>query len=174
MKETTCCFSGYRPEKMPRDISPGRDSFRRMMASLRRECLRASEDGYTTFLSGMSRGFDLWAASVVLELQDHGLGIELWAAIAFHGMEQHWEPEWQKLYQYVLHRARHTFTCFDAYQRGCYTVRDRLLVEHSSRMICYYDGVPGGTEYTVNYAKHSGLDIYNLADRQPRLEGFPE
>lgn len=172
MKQTTCCFSGYRPEKMPQDTRPGSDAFRRMIDALRCECLRAVEDGYTVFLSGMSRGFDLWAASIVLELQERGLKIDLWAAIAFHGMEQYWEPEWQALYERILRRARHTFACFDVYQPGCYTIRDRLLVERSSRIICYYDGVPGGTEYTVNYAKRTGLEICNLADPQIHLNGF--
>lgn len=172
MKQTTCCFSGYRPEKMPPHLHPGTDSFREMIDALRCECLRAAESGYTAFLCGMSRGFDLWAASVVLELQERGLEIELWAALAFPGMEQYWEPEWQRLYRRALRAARHTFSCFDQYQPGCYTVRDRLLVDRSSRIICYYDGISGGTEYTVNYAKRSGLDVYNLADPQIRFENF--
>lgn len=163
MKKHTCSFSGYRPEKMPPDVHPGTPAFERMIQDLRRECLRAVEDGYTVFLSGMSRGFDLWAAAVVLELQEGGLPIELWAAIAFHGMEQYWEPAWQEAYRRALYGARHTFCCFDRYQPDCYTVRDRLLVDRASRMICYYDGTPGGTEYTVNYAARLGLDIRNLA-----------
>ena len=172
MQQTICCFSGYRPEKMPADMAEGTPEFDRMLCRLRTAILRAAEQGYTVFLSGMSRGFDLWAAEVVLELQDRGLDIALWAAIAFHGMEQYWEPEWQARYDTALRRARHTFAICDRYEPGCYTRRDAFLVQRSSRCICFFDGVPGGTEYTVNAARRAGHTIVNLADNQLVLHEF--
>lgn len=173
LKQKVCCFSGYRPEKMPDDMWEGSAAFAEMQARLRQEILRAAELGYTAFLSGMSRGFDLWAAEEVLALNEqYGLELELWAAIAFHGMETYWEPEWQERYTDVLLRSRYTFSVCDTYRPGCYSERDSFLVERSSRVICFYDGVPGGTEYTVNLARRNGLDICNIADEQQVLAGF--
>ncbi|MGN1030944.1 MAG: SLOG family protein, partial [Butyricicoccaceae bacterium] len=160
------------PEKMPAGMAEGTPGFNQMRSHLRIAILRTAEQGYTAFLSGMSRGFDLWAAEVVLELQDRGLDIELWAALAFHGMEEYWEPEWQTRYNTVLRRARHTFAVCDRYEPGCYTKRDAFLVQRSSRCICFFDGVPGGTEYTVSAARRAGHAVVNLADPQQVLEGF--
>lgn len=169
MKQTICCFSGYRPEKMPPNMQEGSPDFTQMMQSLRHAILRSAECGYTIFLSGMSRGFDLWAAEAVLDLQQSNPDLQLWALLAFHGMERYWEPEWQTRYTSVLRRARHTFSVCDRYEPGCYTRRDAELVRRSSRCICYFTGIPGGTEYTVQHARRSGLYIVNLADGQLSL-----
>lgn len=166
MKSSICCFSGYRPEKMPADLSEGTAAFSNMLQHLRQSILRASNISYQHFISGMSRGFDLWAAEAVLELQQQGCAIDLWAVIAFPGMEQYWEPEWQQRYHAVLTQAAKIFSVSDKYTPMCYHQRDRYLVEHSNRCICFFDGVPGGTAYTVRYARRCGLSIDNLAERQ--------
>jgi len=36
------------------------------------------------------------------------------------------------------------------------------MVDHISRMMCYYDGDKGGTKYTVKYAEQNNLQITNL------------
>lgn len=164
MTQNVCCFSGYRPEKMPADMFEGSAKFQKMLSDLRLAITRASEQGYTVFLSGMSRGFDLWAAQTVLELQEDGLPIELWAAIAFHGMENGWEDDWQGRYHHAMKHSRYTFAICDSYEPGCYSRRDSFLVEKSSLCICYFDGVPGGTEFTVNAARKAGHGIINLAE----------
>ena len=166
MKSSICCFSGYRPEKMPPDLPEGSPAFAELLQRLRQYIPRASRAGYRHFLSGMSRGFDLWAAEAVLELQEQGCAIDLWAAVAYPGMEQYWEPEWQQRYHAVLSHAAKVFPVSGKYARECYTLRDRFLVEQSSRCICFFDGTPGGTAYTVQYARRSGLAIDNLADQQ--------
>ena len=41
------------------------------------------------------------------------------------------------------------------YYRECFLRRNDYLLSHSSRVICYFDGVPrGGTYYTVRRAEH--------------------
>lgn len=169
MRETVCCFSGYRPEKMPAGYTEGSAPFADMQRALRAAILRAHRHGCRHFLSGMSRGFDLWAADAVLALQRDGLPIDLWAAVAFPGMQRGWEKLWQARYQDALTRAARVSALFERYTPECYTVRDRFLVEQSCRCICFFDGTPGGTAYTVRYARRRGLVIDNLADRQLSL-----
>lgn len=166
MNTAVCCFSGYRPEKMPHDMTEGSPAFLDMLSRLRSAILLASQTGCRYFLSGMSRGFDLWAAETVLELKHSGYDIRLWAAIAFPGMDAYWEPEWQQRYTDVLLQADRIFPVAQKYSPECYTARDRFLVQQSSRCICFFDGVPGGTSYTVGLARRSGLAINNLADMQ--------
>lgn len=66
----TCCFSGYRPEKMPfRTYDP--DAVQALEAALDRAVEYAVSQGYHTFLSGMAAGFDIWAAEAVIRARAH-------------------------------------------------------------------------------------------------------
>ena len=66
----TCCFSGYRPEKMPfRTYDP--DAVQALEAALDRAVEHAVSQGYHTFLSGMAAGFDIWAAEAVIRARAH-------------------------------------------------------------------------------------------------------
>lgn len=172
MKSSICCFSGHRPEKMPAGMEEGTSAWNDLNHQLRLSICDAADRGYRHFLSGMSRGFDIWAAEAVLALARQGMNIDLWAAIAFPGMQQHWEADWRTRYDDVLSQARRVFPLFDQYQTDCYTARDRFLVEQSSLCICYFDGTSGGTEYTVACARRAGLLIENLAD--PQLSVDPD
>jgi uncharacterized phage-like protein YoqJ len=40
--------------------------------------------------------------------------------------------------------------------------RDRYMVDHSSRLIAVYDGLLGGTMYTLTYAMRGGVDTVIL------------
>lgn len=57
-----CAFTGHRPEKIT-------NSEGRIIIELKKEILKAIGDGYRVFLAGMSRGVDLWAADIVIELR---------------------------------------------------------------------------------------------------------
>ena len=59
-RKKRCCFTGHRPEKLgvPSQV---------VKAGLERAIDEAIQDGYRTFISGMSRGTDIWAAQIVLD-----------------------------------------------------------------------------------------------------------
>ena len=83
LRPVTCCFSGYRIEKMPfrnEDYPAARELF----AALDAAVAEAAADGCTRFLSGMSTGFDLWAAEAVLRARA-ALPVQLLCAVPFDG-----------------------------------------------------------------------------------------
>ncbi|MGE4548934.1 MAG: SLOG family protein [Intestinibacillus sp.] len=171
LRTSTCCFSGYRPEKItgcPAEET-GIPAF--LAAPLHEAVCAAAAQGCTHFVTGMSRGFDLWAAQTVLELAD-ALHLSLICAIPFDGQDADWAPAWRTLYDQVLRRAAQVYLLSPTYTPGCFHARNRFLVDAATRLICYYDGLPGGTAYTVRYARHCGLELVNLADPQLALEGF--
>lgn len=43
-----------------------------VIAWLDAEIRKAIDDGFVTFISGMARGVDIWAAEIVLRLRDAG------------------------------------------------------------------------------------------------------
>ncbi len=161
-KSEACCFSGYRPEKfnLPQDHTAA------MLAPELETAVRhAVQDGYRLFVTGMSRGFDLWAAQTVLRLRQE-MPVKLLCAIPFDRQSQGWEPEWQTLYHEILLNADFVQSLSHEYTPDCFFIRNRFMIEGCSRLICWYDGCPGGTRFTVQCAKRRGLELVNLADRQ--------
>ena len=49
------------------------------------------------------------------------------------------------------------------YTHYCMLQRNRYLVDHSSRLVCYLIRDTGGTAYTVRYALQQGVPVENLA-----------
>ena len=161
--QTTCCFSGYRPEKFDHAAPPAE-----LPHLLDRAVADAAGEGFTTFLTGMSRGFDLLAAEAVLRARAH-TPLRLFCCLPYERQAAEWEPEWRARHTRVLLAADHTYCLSPAYRMGCYHARNRFMVDASARLICWFDGAPGGTAYTVEYARAKGLAIVNLADRQLSL-----
>ena len=48
------------------------------------------------------------------------------------------------------------------YDRGCMLRRNRYMVDRSAMLIAVYDGMLGGTMYTISYAMRQGLEIVTL------------
>jgi uncharacterized phage-like protein YoqJ len=125
--------------------------------------------GHNTFIMGACYGFDLMAAEVVLakmaELRDGNLdNIRLVAAVPFTNQPETFSAADRDLYYLVLDQCSEVETLNDEYRRGCYSERNRWMVDHSSHLICYWNGRPSGTGHTVKYARKKGLKIVNLHD----------
>ena len=124
----TCCFSGHRPEKIF-------ESEQKIKTALLCEIKKSIGEGYTTFISGMANGFDLWAANAVIELRKKGAPVALICALPFPG----------------FNRINSSFS-----------ERNKWMVDRSAKLISYYNGEAGGTRSTVLYAEKSGVRVVNL------------
>lgn len=164
-RHATCCFSGYRPEKMPPTL-PDHPSIPAPLYDPLCDAIRAAhQQGCTHFLSGMSRGFDLWAAQAVLLLRRE-LPLHLVCILPCGGQSMGWETPWRAVHDTVCTQADAVYKLAPQYYAGCFHARNRFLADVSARLICYFDGHSGGTKYTVRYATAAGLAIDNLADAQ--------
>lgn len=166
-RSKTCCFSGYRIEKMPF----GADDLRAVQAleaMLDRAVHAAAARGYTRFLSGMSTGFDLWAAEAVLRAREQA-PVQLLCAVPFDKQADRYPADWKRRFNHCLLAADQVYALSRRYFAGCYAARNRFMVDASSLLICYFDGRPGGTAQTVHMAEQSGLEIINLAMYQLKL-----
>lgn len=155
MRKHRCCFTGHRPEKLglPEE---------QVKVALKKEIQTASQEGYSVFISGMARGVDLWAAELVLDLRDRGEAVRLICAVPFPGFELRWEPGWRETYQSVLKRADLVQCICDQYSEHCFQLRNRWMVDHSSRVIAVYNGTGGGTRNTLEYAEAQGVLIRRI------------
>lgn len=141
----------------------GRRTYRGEASDALERTLEALYDrGFRTFLSGMAVGFDLAAAEAVLALRERRRDVRLIAAIPFHGQENRFGLLDRQRYRRVLAEADDAEVLSPAYHRGCYAVRNNFLTDHASLLVAWYDGMPGGTHYTVCRARRSGMEIVNL------------
>ncbi len=148
-----CAFTGHRPEAVI-----GAEG--KIIVELRKEILKAIDDGYRVFLTGMSRGVDLWAADIVIELRRYNKDLKLMCVIPFDGMDERWPVDWKKHYRLVLKQADWIQVLSDQYYKEAYQARNKWMVNHVARLIGVYNGQPSGTGNTIRYAQDQGIDIH--------------
>ena len=150
-----CCFTGHRPERLGMPEA-------KVISSLKKEIRTAITDGFQTFISGMARGVDLWAAEIVLALRDEGAAVRLICASPYRGFENRWSREWQERYRRVMERADLVrFICHE-YSKDCFQRRNQWMVDHSVRVIAVYNGQPSGTRNTIEYARRCEVPVVLL------------
>lgn len=158
IREHCCCFTGHRPEK----LLPQWDE-QTVVEALEKEICQAITDGFTTFLTGMARGVDIWAGETVLRLRDARTPIHLICASPYAGFESRWSVNWQQRYNAIMQAADHVNFICPGYSRSCFQTRNIWLVDHRARVIAVYNGQPGGTRNTLQYAKKQGICAIILA-----------
>lgn len=146
------CFTGHRSEKLNKSEAE-------IVASLEREIRAAITDGFQTFISGMARGVDIWAAEVVLRLRDNGAPIHLIAASPYQGFERAWSSAWQSRYASALAGADIVRFISPQYDRGCFQRRNEWMVDHAGRVIAVFNGEKGGTKNTIDYAERQNIPV---------------
>ena len=152
LRQHCCCFTGHRPEKL-------NTSEKEVKAALHEQINQAIRDGLTVFITGMARGIDLWAAEIVLDLRKNNKEIKLICAIPYDGFETRRSPSWQQLYRYVLAEADLKQVISKGYHAGVYQVRNKWMINHSSRVIAVFNGQSGGTKNTIDYANRQGVPV---------------
>lgn len=151
----TCCFTGHRPDHLPEDF---RELYSRIDTAVR----QAVDDGYNTFLTGMAIGFDRMAGYTVLQLKHRGFPVRLICAVPYKGFAEGSRDEWRELSLTLLEQADAVEYICPKSHPGCYQLRNRWMVDHSSRVIAYYADVKGGTRDTVRYAEKKNIPVTNL------------
>ncbi|MCC8043282.1 MAG: DUF1273 domain-containing protein [Oscillospiraceae bacterium] len=166
--EKTACFTGHRPEKLSSDSY----KLNLIKQMLRNAAFDAAVRGYTTFFTGMQRGTDLWAAKTVFELTDR-FPVEVVAVYPFRDIGKSYKGEDAELFEEIQKKAADTIIISESYYGGCYSARNKYMVEHSSHIIAIVEDYNSGTGQTIAYAKKRGLStdiidlkktFYDLAD----------
>ena len=152
MRKHRCCFSGHRPEKLSQSPSE-------VQQWLSEQISGAVEEGFVTFITGMAMGVDIWAGEIVLHLRESDPRIHLIAAVPWPGFAARWNEEWKKQYYDLLHKADLVRYISKNYDPSVFSRRNIWLVDHSAKVIAYYNGEEGGTKETLDYAKSQGIEI---------------
>lgn len=162
-KQSTCCFTGHRPQSLPWGFDEEDKRCVKMKEQLKGEVVKAIENGYTTFISGMALGFDIIAAEVVLELKEKHPNIKLVGALPCKTQDKFWKEKDKQRYKNVLNKLDDIRCIYDNYNgKKCMIERNHYMVNNSSLVIALFNGTKGGTKTTINYAKKQGLKIVVL------------
>ena len=164
-----CCFTGYRPHRF--DFSPDGLRPEQVQAALGSLIRTLYEEGYRTFISGMSAGVDLWAAAEVLSLRESDAAVELVAAVPFAGQESRWSIPLQREYRRILDNCQKIEYLFSekeaaADPSACYRQRNHWMVDRADTVVavCELDVADSrtGTASTVRYARRLQKRIFYI------------
>lgn len=154
-------FTGYRESKLPffGNDDPLLADLKNRLSEVIRELIR---DGAEEFYSGMALGVDTYAAEAVLLAKEQFSGIRLIAVIPCADQDKLWNAAQRQRYREILAQCDRTITISASYDKGCMQKRNRALVELCDILVAVYDGKPGGTQYTIDYARKIGRKIIEL------------
>ena len=146
-----CCFAGHRPEGILLSEATAKDW-------LRYQIQQAIAANYTTFITGMGMGVDIWAAQIVIGLRAANPSIHLIAVEPYPSFAAKWSEEWRSAYQEVITKADLVKRISQLYTPDAINNRLYWIVDHSSRLIAIYNGTKGYTGSFVDYAQTQGLE----------------
>lgn len=147
-----CCFTGHRSEK----LSQSPEEVKQWLAI---QIEAAIADGFLTFITGMGMGVDIWAGEIVLRLRESDPRLHLIAVVPWPGFSVRWNAEWKQRYNDVIRRADLVKFVRKSYESSIFTRRNTWMVDHSARVIGYYNGEDGGTKDTIEYAESQGVEV---------------
>ncbi len=158
-RDTTCCFTGHRPEKLPWKFNEEDTRCIELKARLRQAAEQAYADGYRHFITGMARGCDQYFAEIILELRQKCPDVTVEAAIPCEEQASRWKDSERERYFRLVEECDLETMVQRHYDKGCMQRRNRYMVDRAARLIAVYDGMLGGTMYTIHYAMQRGVDV---------------
>lgn len=161
-KETTCCFTGPRPKRLPMNGNEYSAEIAALKVELRRAVNEAYDDGFRFFMNGMAEGFDVFSAEAVLELKKEHQDAALIAVLPYSKAPQNHSAEICRRIENILLGADFVYSLGEEHVLGCEHRRNAYMVENSSRIIGYYNGLSSGTAHCWNLALEKGLETVNL------------
>ncbi len=161
-RETTCCFSGHRPEKLPWGENEADPRCITLKARLRDAVEAAYSEGMRHFICGMARGCDFYFAELVLELRQNRPDITLEAAIPCATQSQRWPRPERERWQALVSACDQETLIQEPYTPDCMLRRNRYMVDHSALLIAVYDGTSGGTRRTLEYALRQKVPFVDI------------
>ena len=168
-RESTCCFTGHRPDKLPWGTDESDPRCAALKRRLEEALERAYQSGMRHYICGMARGTDLYFAQEVLNLRRRHPNVTLEAARPCESQSDSWPKEERERYQSILDQCDYETLIQHQYSRGCMQRRNRYMVDRSALVLSVYNGEPkGGTAQTLLYAIRQGVKTEILEWKEDR------
>jgi len=161
-RQSACCFTGHRPGKLPWKYEEADSRCAALKVRMADAVAAAYDEGYRHFLCGMAMGCDLYFCETVLSLRSAHGDVTLEAVIPCPTQSDSWPASQRERYHRLVEACDYETLVSEKYTPDCMQRRNRYLVDHASLLIAAFDGSPGGTQYTIQYALRRGLAITDL------------
>ena len=154
-RDTAVCFTGHR--------YIGKEEADELSDKLDLLIERLIDKGYKTFLAGGALGFDTLAAKRVTEAKKARPDVSLVLVLPCRDQTKMWS-DLSRINEYreLKDAADDIIYIQTFYDHNCMMKRNKYLIDSSSLCVAYFNGRPGGTMKTVNYAKKEGVTVLNL------------
>ena len=149
-----CCFLGTMPGPRPVDD---------VKVALENRILEAIKEGYTTFITGMVYGPEIWAGNIVVRLRRENKKLRLIAAVPFEGFEERWSGQWAEDYAALLKQADKVMYLEKTKTRDSYRKRNEWAVNHSSCVIAVTDAKSEGLKASLAFARKQKIKVVTMA-----------
>lgn len=159
LSKSALCFTGHRPDK----LGHSRQEEDELRLRLHQRIIQAISEGFTQFYCGMAMGTDIIAGELVVSLRQQYPELRLIAVVPFPQQSRSWPMSWRVRWTCLIRQADQQVVLYPDYCRGCYHARNRYMVNHVQRVIAVYDGSPGGTATTIQYARQKGVPVEIVA-----------
>ena len=161
-RDNSCCFSGYRPEKLPWGANEADPRCKALKDGILVAAERIYLFGTRHFICGMARGSDMYFCEALFLLREKRSDVTLEAAIPYKAQAANWPEDDRYRYNGLIGKCDYVTYVSEAYSKNCMLRRNRYMVDNSSVLLAVYDGKPGGTSYTIKYAARRRLDIIEI------------
>ncbi len=158
VKNLTVCFSGHRPEKLPIENSASKES-RLLKNVINKEIEKSISAGYTNFITGMSRGVDLWAGKQIATLKKTNPNLKLICAIPYKTFGDNFKGIYKWDFNIILENADEVIYLCEFYEKYCMKKRNEYMVQNSDKLIAVVNNYRSGTGQTIRLAEKNKLDI---------------
>lgn len=153
-KNVTCAVTGHREIFSDMDCE-----------KLKKDFLEIIKKGFSLFLVGMAKGFDLLCFNILLELKKENSDIKICAVIPCAEQEKYYSSNEKKEYYNFLEQADFIAKEEKPYFKGCMLKRNDYMLENCSLLYAYYKETGrGGTLYTINGAKKRQISILKYGE----------
>ena len=196
LKDKAFCVTGHR-EKLIEPYKGNPENFDITCTAIKmmldRYISGLMDEGYTTMLSGLAEGFDLWAAECMLKRKRYMENCHLIGVMPFMRHSNGFSRKNKELLRVVERYADYLVTTCDDFRveygrkltavtnPDVYRKRNYFLVDSSTAVIafCNKDEFRSGTSQTIRYSMRQGIpvycfgidDVYELLDNAGLMKG---
>lgn len=155
-KAKACCFTGHR-------VIP-KTEYNNIEKTLKRLIAILVNRGIIYYYVGGALGFDTLVARTIISMKKYYNDIRLISVLPCKNQTKGWHKNDIDMYYYIIEHSDDIIYTAEYYSKDSMFKRNRYLVDNSNLCICYSTRNFGGTYYTINYAKSTGIKVINIAN----------